>query len=216
MKFIFLLPVKRILSASSFFSVVALGFLGLFPRVWATSQVDSVFTQFYFSRTLSPRHCGQNIEGFAAELLKQGAFPADFRMVRITNPLGSWGMGSLISLRSRWGRKTGGASLEIWGFHAVGLHAGKIYDLSFGSRPSPMSPAVYLESMFTVPAGDLGIEPFGSTFRIRGTGPAYTRPDSLDELSTFHFEFLERSGAGEWSSAGVADDPSEFLDWASF
>lgn len=174
-------------------------------------SLDNDFRRFYESDRLSSRHCGRNIDEFAAQLESENKYPRDMLRLEIENPRGSWGFGRLIALSARWARGTGDIYQANYSFHVVALHRGIVYDFSFGPNARPLPLADYLDQMFLVPNSITNFMPMGSTFRIQDRGPEYLREDSIKELRTFHYQLSQRIDHG-WKPLAKYDDTQSLIN----
>lgn len=180
--------------------LAALWIVSSIPAQASPAILQERFQAFYYSDQLSPRHCGRNVDRFAGALREEGILPEDFRVVSIKNHGGAWGWGQmLLALNSRWGQPMGGAFVEKWYFHVVGIHDGSVYDFSYAREPTVVPIREYIETMYIVPEGKTEILPYGTTFRVRGMGPAYLREHSLTEVSSMEFEVSIPVAPGEWT-----------------
>lgn len=172
-------------------------------------ELKKEFNQFFYDTSISPRHCGLNIESFLLHLKRRGLNTDEIDVVKITAGSSSWGIGRVLAINSRFGKSIESNSLENWYFHMIAVHKGKVYDFSFNKYPLVLSVKEYLKKMF-IP--HTPFMPWGSSFRIGGgQGPYYTSEIANNELMKFIFDIYEMNYARELEIKDKAIKTEKFI-----
>lgn len=160
----------------------------------STKKIDDAFRYFFTNGELSARHCGENTARFMRFLADRNIdIHEDIMIVKMNSENNSWSFGNIIALEARWGNVIDQYRHQNYQFHYFSIYQGRVYDFSFATVPTILSFNEYLKRMF-IPAKP--VEIYGSDFRIRGMGPAYTKEYALEELndSSFNVYRTDKNG----------------------
>ncbi len=180
-----------------------------FPILFVHANLADEFSNFYYSKNISARHCGANVASFIKHLATNGYDTSNVRALKITAPNSRWGFGQVISVNSRWGRFESENYHQNWSFHVVALIEGNVYDFSFNQMPLIRPFKNYIQEMF-IPKVPFAI--YGDTFSIGGVGPYYSSSEAQVELQKYHFETYSVDTYGNFYLKYSANNLSDFIN----
>lgn len=188
-------------------SVLIIQFL-VFTQI-AIANIDSIFSEFYYSPQISSLHCGRNISLFIKQLSASGYDINDIKVLSITAQYQPWSFGRVVAVNARWGNLNNGNFHQNWDFHVIAIIDKKVYDFSFNQTPLILDINQYLLSMF-IPKVPFEIN--GSSFRVGGEGPFYKAEHAMLGLEHYQVKVMTSDKNGKFTTLIEKQNLLNFLN----
>lgn len=165
------------------------------------SKIDHHFEDFFYSKEISSRHCGENISKFMKYLGNKNLNIHDqVTIVYMESPQHAWSFGDVMAVKARWGKvHSNGIMHSNFYFHVFAIYDGRAFDFTFEDRPTILNVNDYLYAMY-VP--DEGFMPYGSSFSTRGLGATYKPSYAIEELKQSVFTLMKTDKFGNFTVVG--------------